>query len=121
MLYFYYTKPIYRLKLLHFYYQMINMHFTFSQKTNEFHYNRFRRAALNLFITYKQNIIFLRKYEILIRTDIHKAEKVLNNKAFSLKVNITYTKAKQIQINKIKDKNKINKEIISNIYRMIHS
>ena len=48
--------------------------------------------------------------------DSHKAEKG----AFSNKVNITNTKAKTKQIKK-KRQNKLIKELISNMYRMIHS
>ena len=48
--------------------------------------------------------------------DSHKAEKG----AFSNKVNITNTKAKTKQIKK-KRQNKLIKELILNMYRMIHS
>ena len=48
--------------------------------------------------------------------DNHKAEKG----AFSFKVTITITKAKTKQIKK-KRQNKLIKELISNMYRMIHS
>ena len=48
--------------------------------------------------------------------DSHKAEKG----AFSNKVNITNTKAKTKQIKK-KGQNKLIKELISKMYRMIHS
>ena len=48
--------------------------------------------------------------------DSHKAEKG----TFSFKVNITNIKAKTYQIKK-KRQNKLIKELISNMYRIIHS